>query len=151
MAIVGIPCEVFVEIGEPILLDAWHADTNSDTNRSATDALTADIEARLRALTLSYPDADAATRATKLAMALASLVEPVETVAGGRGFAVETEIARHVDRLTSFLTSAGASMRSRAETLVARLRAIETKARSRGIALDDARIELKRRTAFHCS
>ncbi|HEY4304111.1 MAG TPA: lysophospholipid acyltransferase family protein [Gemmatimonadaceae bacterium] len=133
---------VFIEVGEPILLDTWHA----DDSRSATDALTADIEVRLRALTLSYPDNDAAVRTTHLAMTLASLVEPLDSVSNVRGFAVETGIARRVDGLTSFLTSAEPAMRDHAEQLVERLRVVQDQAKGHGISLDDARIELGRRS-----
>jgi glycerol-3-phosphate O-acyltransferase/dihydroxyacetone phosphate acyltransferase len=135
---------VFVEIGEPILVDQWRA----DSARSASDALTVEIESRLRALTLSYPDADAATRATKLAMALASVVEPIDRIGEVRGFAVEADIAHRVDTLADYLASAGGAMRSRAEFLVERLHAVEATARERGIALDDARIELGHSSAL---
>lgn len=134
---------VFIEIGEPILLEQWHADV-----ADAPVELTREIESRLRALTLSYPDADAAARATKLAMTLASLVAPIETVGDVRGFAVETTIARHVDTLVAFLAADTGPMRARAESLVSRLHAVEAEARDRGIALEDARIELAPRRAL---
>jgi 1-acyl-sn-glycerol-3-phosphate acyltransferase len=135
---------VFAEIGEPIALDVWQP----RDAKSAAEALTAEIERRLRALTLSYPDADSAARASQLAMALASLIEPTTRLGDERGYAVETAIARQVESLTASLASGDDALRARAEGLVARLHAVQAEARQRGVALDDARIDVRRRSAF---
>lgn len=130
---------VFVEVGEPILLDQWPA----GDDKNAADALTAEIEARLRALTLSYATADDAARARRLAMSVASIIEPTEDLA--RSLALETAIARRIDRVSAVLSSADETSNARAEELLARLEAVEHEAEAHGIQLDDACIELGRR------
>ena len=135
---------VFVEIGEPVTLDHWQP----AGAESPPDALTSEIERRLRALTLSYPDADAAARASQLAMTLASLLEAPQRLGAQRGYAVETEIARQVDTLTAALATGDDGMRGRAAELVARARDVEQESRERGISLDDARVDLGKRSGF---
>ena len=132
---------VFVEVGEPILLDLWPA----GDNKNAADALTAEIEARLRALTLSYATTDDAARARRLAMSVASLIEPMEHLGDRRSLALETAIARRIDRVSTMLSAADETSRARAEQLLARLEAVEDEAEAHNIQLDDACIELGRR------
>lgn len=132
---------VFVEIGEPILLADW---TRAPDGRAA-ESLTAEIEARLRALTLSYATADEAVRAHRLASSVASLVESTDDVADRRALSVETAIARRIDALTRAIATAPESTQKRGERLLDRITALEREARSHGIQLDDVRIELGRR------
>src|SRR4029078_8822942 len=60
---------VLVQIGEPIMMDSWQRPSRG----SAVDALTAEIDTRLRAVTLNYPSTDDATRAVRLASLVAAL------------------------------------------------------------------------------
>jgi 1-acyl-sn-glycerol-3-phosphate acyltransferase len=135
---------VFAEIGEPIALDVWQP----HESEPAATALTAEIERRLRALTLSYPDADAAARASQLAMALASLLAPPRRLGDDRRYAVETEIARRVQVLSASLENGDDRLRQQAARLVAQVREVEAQTRERGISLDDARIDLRRRSGL---
>lgn len=132
---------VFVEVGEPILLDEWpYAD-----DKRAVEALTGEIEARLRALTLSYATVDDAARVRRLAMSVASLLEPTEHTGDRRSLALETAIARRIDRLSILLTSASDVSRADGEQLLSRIDAVRREAEAHGIELTDARIELGRR------
>jgi glycerol-3-phosphate O-acyltransferase/dihydroxyacetone phosphate acyltransferase len=67
---------VLVQIGEPIFLDSWRPPAGIP----APDALTAEIDARLRAITLNYPTIDDATRAVRLASLVAALFEDVPSM-----------------------------------------------------------------------
>src|SRR6185436_11191323 len=62
---------VLVQIGEPIVMENWQAPEDV----VASDALTAEIDARLRAVTLNYATSDDASRAIRLASLVAILFE----------------------------------------------------------------------------
>ena len=81
-------------------------------------------------------------------MTLASLLEPPQRLGDRRGYASETEIARQVDTLTSLLATGDDGLRRRAVDLVARARDVEQESREHGISLDDARVDLGKRSGF---
>ena len=67
---------VLVQIGEPIVMDRGSAAPTI----AAADALTAEIDARLRAVTLNYATADDAARAVRLASLIAALFDDVPAI-----------------------------------------------------------------------
>jgi 1-acyl-sn-glycerol-3-phosphate acyltransferase len=130
---------VLVQVGEPILVDEWrHA-----VDRPTPEALTREIDARLRAVTLNYATADDAARAVRLATVIAALFDEVPPIgAVGRGLSVESGNARRIDAIATRLPAADATLRARADSLVRRLDATEHVASKHGILLEDLGISL---------
>jgi glycerol-3-phosphate O-acyltransferase/dihydroxyacetone phosphate acyltransferase len=130
---------VLVQVGEPIEMDRWTA----REGQREVDALTADIDTRLRAVTLNYATVDDAVRATQLASVIAVLFEGLPEISDGhRRLGDETIIARRIDELTPLLAAAGPAMRARADQLVRRLDAVQRIATKHGVLLEDVGIEL---------
>lgn len=130
---------VFVQVGEPIAMDSWKAPADG----VAAEALTADIDARLRAVTLNYATIDDATRAIRLASLVAALFDATPAIgAVGRGLGVETAIAHRIDELSTRLPAAGPSLRNDADRLVERLDVLQRDAASRDVMLEDVDISV---------
>jgi hypothetical protein len=130
---------VLVQVGEPILVDAWRAAAMTST----ADALTAEIDSRLRAVTLNYANADDAARSVRLASTIAALFDDVPPVGSvGRKLGVETSIAKRIDELSARLPIADPSFRVRADSLVRRLDSTERVAAKHGVLLEDVGIAL---------
>ena len=135
---------VLVRVGEPVLVDEWRP----PAGERAADALTGEIERRLRAVTLNYPSSDDATRAIRLASLIAALFDdapPIGVV--DRGLGVEVAIARRIDLLEARVSPADTELRSRADHLLRRLDAVQRGAAKHGILLEDVGISLRRRAA----
>jgi 1-acyl-sn-glycerol-3-phosphate acyltransferase len=129
---------VLVQIGEPILVDSWQPATDAPV-----EALTAEIDTHLRAVTANYSTADDATRAVRLAALVAALYDArPEARARDRTLAVEAAIARRIDALAHALEHADDAARDEADRLVRRLDAVEGEARAHGVTLEDAAISL---------
>ena len=130
---------VFAQVGEPIVVDQWR----NSTNEPAADALTAEIETRLRALTLNYATIDDATRAVRLATSVAAVLdEPTPIGAGERRLGIEASIAKRVDALAAQLPQASDEVRRRADNVLARLDAFQHEVARRGLRIEDVGIEL---------
>ncbi|HEX3867664.1 MAG TPA: lysophospholipid acyltransferase family protein, partial [Gemmatimonadaceae bacterium] len=139
---------VFVLVGEPILMDAWHPPA-AHLGVSSPEALTAEIDTRLRAVTLNYSTADDAARAVRLASLMASLFGGVPAIgAVDRRLGVDASIARRIDVLTTRLASANAALRLRAATLIRRLDDLERAASARGARLDDIEMSVSSSSAL---
>ena len=134
---------VLVQIGEPILMDSWQEPTTG----SRVEALTAEIETRLRAVTLNYPTIDDATRAVRLATLVAALFDDVPEIGTDRGLGTEAAIARRIDELGERLPFADATLRAQADQLVRRLDAVQRVASKHGVLLEDVGIETRSRRA----
>jgi 1-acyl-sn-glycerol-3-phosphate acyltransferase len=131
---------VLVRVGEPILLDAWRAQDTS----SAVEELTADIDARLRAVTLNYSSADDATRAARIASLVAAAHYAVpDAPRRERGLGVEAGIAVRVDEIARLLKHADDPLRARADALLARLDAAHELAAEHAVSLEDAAVSLR--------
>lgn len=130
---------VFAQVGEPIAVDQWR----NSTNDPPADALTAEIETRLRALTLNYATIDDATRAVRLASSVAAVLdEPTPLASRERRLGVEAAIAKRVDALAARLPQASDDVRRRADSVVARLDAFQHEVARRGLRIEDVAIEL---------
>ena len=131
---------VLVQIGEPILLATWRAPPNT----TPADALTAEIDARLRAITLNYQTVDDATRAVRLAAVIAALFEAVPSIGVvDRRLGAEMAIARRIDDLSSKLQQADDETRRQADQLVRHLDAVERVAAKHGVLIEDVGISLE--------
>jgi glycerol-3-phosphate O-acyltransferase / dihydroxyacetone phosphate acyltransferase len=136
---------VLVQIGEPILLATWRAPPNT----TPADALTAEIDARLRAITLNYQTVDDATRAARLAAVIAALFEAVPSIGVvDRRLGAEMAIARRIDDLSSKLQQADDETRRQADQLVRHLDAVERVAAKHGVLIEDVGISLEPKRAL---
>jgi 1-acyl-sn-glycerol-3-phosphate acyltransferase len=131
---------VMVQVGEPILMEAWQAPAGA----AAAEALTAEIDARLRAVTLNYPTVDDAARAVRLASLVAALFEGVPPMGFvERGLGVEVAIARRIDEMAARLPTADDALRAQADRLVQRLDAVQQMASAHGVLIEDVGISLR--------
>lgn len=125
---------VLVQVGEVISIDAWQS---RRADGRGAEALTADIDARLRAVTLNYASNDDAARTIHLASTIAALLADVRPIGKtNRSLHVDAGIARRITDLSTQLTG-DERLRDRADRLVSRLEALEREARARGILVDD--------------
>ena len=128
---------VLVQVGEPICLDDWAA----PEGRREVEALTSEIDVRLRAVTLNFSSADRAARATALASLItAIMLEPPAIGARDRRLALETHLAGRIDAIRSELDAASPELRARVDRLLTDLLAIHAELRSRRIRLEDVSI-----------
>lgn len=135
---------VLVQIGEPIVMRRWTA----QPRLSPTESLTAEIDARLRAVTLNYATIDDAARAIRLSSIIAALFDDVRPIGRvDRGLAVETAIARRIDVISARLALADGAQRAQADRFIYRLDAVQRVASKHGVLLEDVDIALNRRPA----
>lgn len=131
--------QVLVRIGEALDVDAWCAlHTVADAG-----SLTREIQARLRCVTLNFATAESASRAVRVARALAALVDKPAPVGAGENFISQAELATRVESATEALAAAPAALVSAADAFTTRLATFETKLARRGIALADSRISIR--------
>lgn len=125
---------VFAQVGEPILVDDWEPPAGV----SPADALTAEIETRLRALTLNYSSPDDATRAVRLASSVAAVLDSAASTAGGdRPLGVEAAIARRIDELSARLPRATPEHRAHADRVVVRLEEFQGELSRHDLRIED--------------
>jgi 1-acyl-sn-glycerol-3-phosphate acyltransferase len=130
---------VFVQIGNAIEMEGWCAPTSSN----AADALTSEIDTRLRAVTLNYSSLDDAARAVRLSSTISALLADVPEIgANDRSLGFDAGIARRLGELEARLAAADAQAKTEADTLVRRLEAVSHVAAKHGILLEDVRISL---------
>lgn len=130
---------VLVQIGDAIDMRTWEAPSSVN----AADALTAEIDARLRAVTLNYASLDDAARAVRLASTIAALTEGVPAIGVvDRGLAVDTAVARRLDEVSRQLAVADQPTKLEAELLVRRLDAVSQVATNHGVLLEDVGISV---------
>ena len=136
---------VLVQIGEPIDMDTWRPPSTAD---SAADALTAEIDTRLRAVTMNYATTDDAARAVRLSSLVAALFEEVPPIGViDRSLGAEATIARRMDEIAARLPAADAATRAQADQLVRRLDATQRVAAKHGVLIEDVRISLEHHQA----
>jgi glycerol-3-phosphate O-acyltransferase/dihydroxyacetone phosphate acyltransferase len=136
---------VLVQVGEPILVGTWQAPASVP----AADALTSDIDARLRAVTLNYATLDEALQSIRLASLLAAVLEEAPAIGVvGRGLGTEIGIARRIEELSQQLQRADDVVRDQADEIVRRLHALEHVTANYGILIEDVRISVEPRDAI---
>jgi 1-acyl-sn-glycerol-3-phosphate acyltransferase len=135
---------VLIDVGEPLDVASWIAAAGATAE---IDALTAEIDRRLRAVTLNYVTAEEAARARGLAGTFASLLDDPRPVGADRPLDEEIELERRLTEARRLLehdrTDPG--LRARAERLLDRLDAFERTLRVEGIAIDEIAIPIQRR------
>lgn len=129
---------VLVRVGEPIDVDAWRA--RSGAAEGGPGALTADVDAALRRVTLNFASEPRARRAVALARALASIVEEPPSLGRPRDLALEAELAARVDAAADALDGAPPDVVRRADQFIARVDALEARLAAGGAAIADVRV-----------
>lgn len=134
---------VLLQVGDPLALDTLAPDGTT------VPALTAEIDRRLRAVTLNFASEAEATRITSLAHALAVLLAPVRTV-GQRThkLADVVRLTRRIARASARLEEArraqtplAAALAERALAFEQRFLAFRARLDAEGLALEDVRID----------
>jgi len=129
---------VLVEVGEPLILDEWGGADASD----AVDALTADIDRRLRAVTVNYETAAAAAEVARISALLAP--DGPGALGSGVSWADVVAVSRRVDsarRVLERAAAAGGELARRAVRLRAEIDSVEKVAMRAGLDLRDATID----------
>ncbi|MEO6527117.1 MAG: lysophospholipid acyltransferase family protein [Gemmatimonadaceae bacterium] len=132
---------VLVRIGAPLDIDDWA----TSAERADAAALTSELDARLRAVTLNFASDERASGAVRLARTLAAITGEPQAVDDPLSLATEAEIARRLDAATSALESAPGTLVAAADALTARLTALESELQHLGVGLADIRISSRLR------
>jgi 1-acyl-sn-glycerol-3-phosphate acyltransferase len=141
---------VLVQIGEPIALDAWGAAPGAGPE---VEALTREVDARLRAVTLNFASAVAARRVLALGRTLAAVLGEPRALGDPRPpLGRVAPLARRLEAARRSLETAAASgggpapaaspVALRAVAFAERLERLEASAEGRGVALAEAMIPL---------
>jgi len=135
---------VLIDVGEPLDVAQWIA---ASGGMAAADALTAELERRLRAVTLNYLTADEAARTRGLAAVVASLLDEPRPVGAGRALVEEVELERRLTKARELLEHehADLALRTRAERLLDRIDAFERTLRTERIPIDEVAIPIQHR------
>lgn len=130
---------VLVQVGDPIDMRSWP----DPATAIAAEELTAEIDARLRAVTLNYASLDDAARAVRLASTIAALTEGVPEIGlVDRRLAVDAAVAKRLEEVSRQLATADRPTRLEAELLVRRLDAVSHVATKHGVLLEDVGISV---------
>ena len=128
---------VLVEIGAPIALDRWAADG------TAVEALTREVDARLRAVTLNFPTDAAAARAGLVGATLAGIFAGPRPVGeSDASLAEHVALTRRSEEARHRLAASSEGAAARAAAFERRLHAFAGELADRGIELADLEISL---------
>ena len=130
---------VLVRIGEPLNLDAWCAEHPSET----AAALTRELDARLRQVTLNFATDERARRAVSIARALAMISQEPSELGAPRSYASEAAIAARVGAATEALEDSAPALRVDADRFAVRLESLETRLAARGVTLSEIKVSLR--------
>lgn len=133
---------VFVQVGDPIDVDRWpRAGAEQDVR-----SMTAELDRRLRAVTLNFESADAADRDRSLAQLLARLFRGTQAIPEvwppQTPMADQVAITRRIDEARLHLASATPAKRIRAEALLDRLSKFRDELRAHQLSIEDIEISL---------
>jgi 1-acyl-sn-glycerol-3-phosphate acyltransferase len=126
---------VLVRIGEPLDVEDWLASNGPDA-----PALTAEIDRRLRRVTLNFASTDRAQRAVQLARTLDAVVGDAPPLVRPRPLGLEADLARRIDAASDALAVAPAAVVQRADAFIGRSDALERRLAAHGIALTELRV-----------
>jgi 1-acyl-sn-glycerol-3-phosphate acyltransferase len=126
---------LLVRIGEPLELDAWLT-----TQAGDAAALTAEIDARLRRVTLNFDSDTRARRAEHLARTLGAVASNVTPLDHPPSLGPEVDLARRIDAASDALAAAPDPIVRQADAFVAAADAFERELAARGVALSELRV-----------
>lgn len=132
---------VVVRLGQPIDVDAWLATAKANNS----SALTAEITAGLRRVTLNFASEARARRAIDLARALAAITGGLPTLAQPREFAREADLALRIEAASDALLDAPESVVRQADAFIARVEMFETRLAERNVTLAELHISPRAR------
>lgn len=128
---------VLLQVGDPLVVAALPSEART------VAALTAEVERRLRAVTINFANAEHAARITSLAHALAVLLAPVRTVgARTHDLADVARLTRRIARAAARLDDVQQSTTPMARALAERALAFETRFAAFRARLDTERIAI---------
>jgi glycerol-3-phosphate O-acyltransferase/dihydroxyacetone phosphate acyltransferase len=134
---------VLIDVGEPIDVGQWTAMAGE---AAGVDALTEEIDRRLRDVTLNYATADEAARIRGLAKVFASLLDDPLSIGTNRPLEAEIELERRLAQARRLLESerTDLAVRMRAERFLDRLGTFEHTLYAERIAVDEVAIPVGR-------
>ena len=126
---------LLVRIGEPLNLAAWLTTCAGDAA-----ALTAEIDARLRLVTLNFDSDTRARRAERLARTLGAVASDALPLGHSPSLGPEADLARRIDAASAALAAAPEPVVRQADAFVAKAAAFERQLAARGVALSELRV-----------
>jgi len=128
---------ILAVVGQALDVASWH----SRNPATAVAELTAEIDARLRAVTLNYESANEAAVDSLLAVQIATLVRYESPSVGAPGdLRDQTAVARLLPAIRSAMRSASPEIAQRASAFQRDLEALQKELDTNGISLDDLAI-----------
>jgi glycerol-3-phosphate O-acyltransferase/dihydroxyacetone phosphate acyltransferase len=128
---------VLVEVGNPLDLSTWRPPPSG----GAAEALTAEIDRRLREVTINFGTVEQAGEVVSVSRLLADSGDTVETLGGGTPFSETVSLTRRADMVRRSLAGADTTLVERADALRERVRAIRETAGRHGVLLADVGID----------
>lgn len=136
---------VLVEIGEPLRMRDWRP--TADAGRPA-EALTAEIDRRLRGVTINFPSSDHARDVLGVSALLADTGGGRSSLGSDGAYADAVALSRRVDEVRRALGSGSPALLARAEAVRARIAAIQALAAREGVDPAEAGLDLGTRSAL---
>jgi 1-acyl-sn-glycerol-3-phosphate acyltransferase len=128
---------VLVEVGDPLRIAQWRPPHAG----GAAEALTEEIDRRLREVTINFSSAEHAGDVVSVSRLLADSGEEPEALGGGAPYAETVELTRRTDAVRRSLAGADRAIAARAEALRERVRSIRDVADQHGLLIADVAIE----------
>lgn len=135
---------VLVEIGAPLRMRDWQA-TGA---LRPVEALTTEIDRRLREVTINFPSGERAREVLDVSTLLGDAPGGPSTSGDDGGYAGTVALSRRVDEVRRALEGGSPALVARAEALRERLRGIQALAAREGVDPAEAGIDLGHRSAL---
>jgi 1-acyl-sn-glycerol-3-phosphate acyltransferase len=128
---------VLVQVGEPLPLDAWAPPADA----RPVEALTTEVDARLRAVTLNFETAKEEARTLAVSRTLAAAFEGDRPLGSAdTPLTTAVAVAHRVEAARERLAAAHGALPPRAERFLARIAGLRQLAARHGVLLEDAEI-----------
>jgi len=124
-------------VGKPLRIAEWRPPHAG----GATEELTAEIDRRLREVTVNFRDMEQAGDVVTVSRLLADSAEVPEALGGGAPFSETVELTRRADAVRRSLAGADPAIIARADALRVRVRSIREVADQHDLLIGDAAIE----------
>jgi 1-acyl-sn-glycerol-3-phosphate acyltransferase len=134
---------VLVEVGEPLRIAEWRALRPG----ASAEALTGEIDRRLREVTVNFSSIDHAGDVAAVSHLLSHSADEVASLGTGAPFSDTVALMRRVDDVRRSLGAADPIMAARADALHERIRAIGDVARAHSLDIADLAIDTDARAA----
>ena len=128
---------VLVEVGDPLRVAEWRPPHGG----AVAEALTAEIDRRLREVTVNFSSAEHAGDVITVSRLLADSGDEPEALGGGAPYSETVELTRRADAVRRSLAGADPAIAARADALRERVRTIRGVADEHGLLIADVAIE----------